>query len=627
MEDNKSPIVQAETEQARDQELFDAIGKGRKRKKIRRIVITLVILALLAGGIYAAVIYGRKKVREQVGSLPSATSVLGYTVNTGSVNTTVSGSGQLDDVGTEALTLPKGVKVEKLLVAAGDRVAKGDLLATVDRSSVIAAMSEVQKSINELDKKLRTAVNDAVAPNITAGVNGRIKAIYAQAGDDVAAVMAEHGCLALLSMDGYMAVDIPAGELTEGREVTVRLTSGKDLKGKVDLVSGDTAVVLLTDNGTLLDEEVQVLSGEELLGSGKLYIHNPLRITGYAGTISAVAVKENAAVTAAAAVFRLKDTNYSVNYDSYLRERRTLEEDLLELIDISRAGAFRAPFDGTVSSVEYKEPGSTESSKPSGGDEESAEDYYDEYADSMGEEEEESSAGGGTDDSGTGGAGEAQNGLVTLSPDLEMSLTISVDETDILALELGQTAQVTINSIGEMFTGTVTEIDRAATGQSGVTSYSAVITMPKDPRMMSGMSAKAVVRIQGVAGAILIPEAALHQTRDASFVYTDYNYETKEFGGAVSVTAGLSDGSMVEITEGLKEGDTVYYSVTVDPWAMMYGTGGNASGGDVWVDTGEGAFVMEDGASAGDAAGFEVYEDEDGSEESEEFVEDDEFVG
>ena len=84
---------------------------------------------------------------------------------------------------------------------------------------------------------------------------------------------------------------------------------------------------------------------------------------------------------------------------------------------------------------------------------------------------------------------------------------------------------------------------------------------------------------------------------------------------------------MVEITEGLKEGDTVYYAVTVDPWAMMYGTGGNASGGDVWVDTGEGAFVMEDGASAGDAAGFEVFEGEDGFEESEEFVEDDEFVG
>ena len=33
MEDNKGPIIQAETEQARDQELFAAIGKGKRRKR------------------------------------------------------------------------------------------------------------------------------------------------------------------------------------------------------------------------------------------------------------------------------------------------------------------------------------------------------------------------------------------------------------------------------------------------------------------------------------------------------------------------------------------------------------------------------------------------------------------
>ncbi len=582
MEENKSPITPAETDQTRDQELFDAIGKGKRRRRIRRIIITAVLLALIAGGIYFAVIYGRQKVRDKVNST-SFTSVKAYTVDTGSVNTTVSGSGQLSDVDTEALTLPKGVKVDKLLVDAGDQVKKGDLLATVDRSSVIAAMSDVQKSINELDVRLRGAVNDAVAPNITAGVPGRIKAIYAEAGDDVAAVMAEHGALALVSMDGWMAVDIPAGDLTEGREVTVRRENGKDLNGKVDQVSGDTAVVLVTDNGPLLDEEVTVTAAGQELGGGKLYIHNPLRVTGYGGTVSAVSVKENAPVYANTALFRLKDTNYSVNYESYLKERRSLEEDLLELVDISRAGAIRAPFDGTVSSVEYNngsDSGSGSGGSGSSGDSGDLDDFFD-YDGS------DPDNAGGSGGSGGDGDGDSsnQNGLVTLAPDLQMSLTISVDETGILSLEVGQTAQVTVNSIGEMFTGSVTEINRSSSGQSGVTSYTAVITMPKDPRMMSGMSAKAVVRIQGVAGAILIPEAALHQSRDAAFVYTSYNEETKEFGDPVSVTRGLSDGEMVEITEGLKEGDTVYYTVSVNPWeAMMYGTAGNASSGDAWVE-------------------------------------------
>ncbi len=45
---------------------------------------------------------------------------------------------------------------------------------------------------------------------ISASVSGRIKKIYAAAGDSVSGVMYEHGALMLLSLDGYMAVDIDA---------------------------------------------------------------------------------------------------------------------------------------------------------------------------------------------------------------------------------------------------------------------------------------------------------------------------------------------------------------------------------------------------------------------------------
>ena len=110
MEDNKSPIVQAESEQARDQELFDAIGKGKKRRRRRRVITVIVILALVAGGIWAAVRYGKKKVSEQMGNMNPTSSVTSYTVDTGSVNTTVSGSGQLSDMDTEKIVLPKGKK-------------------------------------------------------------------------------------------------------------------------------------------------------------------------------------------------------------------------------------------------------------------------------------------------------------------------------------------------------------------------------------------------------------------------------------------------------------------------------------------------------------------------------------
>jgi hypothetical protein len=68
---------------------------------------------------------------------------------------------------------------------------------------------------------------------------------------------------------------------------------------------------------------------------------------------------------------------------------------------------------------------------------------------------------------------------------------------------------------------------------------------------------------------------------------------------------GLSDGSMVEIVEGLSQGDTVWYTQVWDPWSWSYGTGGDASSGDAWVsvDASEGdAVFYEEVATDGDAA-------------------------
>ena len=588
MDENKNTAVETPAAASeRDKELFDAIGKSKKKKRVRRIVVTLVILALLGSGIAAGVIYGRNKVKDKFVN-QNAPQVTAYTVDTGSVNTTVSGSGQLSDVDTEKLTVPEGVKVDEVLVAAGQRVEQGDLLATVESASVLKAMSDTQAKIGELDVKLRNASRDAVSGNLNAGVGGRVKAVYAQKDDDVAACMIRHGALAMMSIDGYMAADIATDALNAGDEVKILRAEGKPLPGTVERVNLGVATVLVTDNGPMLDETVTVQDAEgSEIGTGVLYIHNPLKITGFAGTISVVNAAENKYVNAGSNLFVLKDTAYTANYEAVLKERREMEDRLVELLAVYRAGAIQAPFAGTVSSVDYKDPSEADNSQ-SNAQQPSDADLYGEYAgymtgaDSAGEQSGQSET-------------KTSSALVTLSTDENMSLTISVDETGILALEEGQQAQVTVNSLGEMFLGTVTEINRTASANQGVTNYSAVITMPKDPRMLPGMSARAVVLIQGVSGAVLIPEEALHQSRDSAFVYTEYDYETRAFGGIRAVVPGLSDGSMVEITEGLEQGDTVYYTVAFDPWGY-YGSSGDASAGDAWIDASDGdAYYVSEG--------------------------------
>ena len=168
--------------------------------------------------------------------------------------------------------------------------------------------------------------------------------------------------------------------------------------------------------------------------------------------------------------------------------------------------------------------------------------------------------------------------LATLDPGESMTVTVSVDETDILSLEVGQEVSLTVESVGdEHYVGTVTEID--TTGTDG--SYSAKITLDKQPGMLSGMTAKAEVTIQGVDNALLLPADAIRKTSTTAYVYTAYDAETDTLGGMTEVTLGLTNGTYTEIVSGLKEGDTVYYTPKEQTFTfggMTFTTSGDFSG-------------------------------------------------
>ena len=495
------------TDLQRDDALFETLGKNKKRKR-RRIIITVVSIVLVLAIIaVVGVSFLQRQVREQFVS--SQGEVLSYEVTTGSISTVVSGSGSLTDVDLESITVPEGVEITEVKVKRNQTVATGDILATVDLASVISAMADLQVQIEELDAQISDAEDDSASTTITAGVTGRVKAIFGEEDADVAEVMYEHGALALISLDGYMAVDIETDALKVGDSVTVKLSDEDEVTGTVESVVGSKATILVTDNGPEYDEAVTVLNSEGAqLGTGNLYIHSALRVTGYAGTIASVKVDENDKVSDTTKLFTLEDTGYSANYNSLLRERAELEETLLELLTIQRDGAVLAQMDGSVYSVDYSD--------------------------------------------------EAATAVATLSADEKMSVTISVDEADILSLELGQTVTVSVSSVSEdTFEGTLTEIDRTSSSSG---TYSAVIEVAKAEGMLSGMTASVSVRIEGVDDAILIPIEAVHKTSDGAYVYTSYNEEYQEYGGKVDVVTGLENSTYVEIKSGLSVGDTVYYT-------------------------------------------------------------------
>ncbi|MDY3224545.1 MAG: HlyD family efflux transporter periplasmic adaptor subunit [Candidatus Faecousia sp.] len=526
-------------QQRTGEELFDRLNREKKQRRRKVVRTVIIVIAVIALALVLLVLNLRRSVEKKFTAAEK--EVLTYQVAPGTIHTLVSGSGVLAQVDEEQIAVPAGVEVDEVLPEAGDVVAKGDLLATVDMASVMSALSDTQDQLKALDKSINNAKDDTASTSIAAGVAGRVKKIYAEKGDDVAACMAENGALALISLDGYLAVDIDAEGLSRGDTVSVARADGTLISGAVESARKGTATILVTDNGPQADEEVTVSDTDgKVIGKGKLYIHSPLAVTGYAGTVQSVSARENAKVSSGSGLFTLTDTKTSANYDALLRQREDLEETLQELLTIYRDGAVLAKMDALVSSVEYDED---------------------------------------TANSAT------ETDLLTLYPQKQMSITISVDETDILSLKEGQEAEVEVSSVSEdTFTGTVTEISKVADTSTGVTQYSAEITLDREEGMLAGMTASVNVQIQGTENALIIPVDALHQNSASYYVYTAYDSETHRYDGRVEVTIGMQNDDYVEITSGLQEGDTVYYTESqefsiMDMFAMAGGMGGGMSSG------------------------------------------------
>lgn len=489
----------------------------RRRKKMKtstivKIVISVILVAAILTGL---VFFFRNQVKSKYSST-SDSDIKSASVESSSISTTVYGTGRLTDDNTKTQEVPDGVTVTEVKVEVGDKVTEGQELALVNLSSVMTAMSETQASIDSLDKKLKSATDDEIDSTIKSTVAGRIKKIYIAAGDDVSSAVVENSALILMSVDGYMAVDVEAKNLSVGDKVSVTTSNSKKYTGTVDSKTGNKATVVITDDGTKYGDEVTVSTTDgSAIGTGTLYIHDQFEIVGFAGTVKSISVSENQKVSSGKTLITLKNTSYTANYEKLLSQRRELEATLLSLVEIYRNGSILADYEGTVRTV------------PTTEDEESSEDTTTYFG---------------------------------ITPDKTMSISVSIDETDILSLSVGQKVDVTVESVGDdTFEGEITAIDKTGTSSDGVTTFTATVQIDKVDGMLSGMSASASITIESVENALIIPLDALKQTSSTAYVYTSYDEESGTLGDMKEVEIGISNSSYVEITSGLSEGDVVYY--------------------------------------------------------------------
>ena len=295
--------------------------------------------------------------KEEEASGPQA-SILSGTVETGSILQTLHGGGVLANEASVEVTLPEGVKITEFLVNNGETVTQSQPLATVDRVSVMTAITQVQESMDYLLEEMNDLKKESGADKVTAQGGGRIKAIYGQPGDSVQEVMLEHGALAILSLDGMMALDIQRDfPLTTGSNVLVTLENGTETTGRVESNLGGTIVITVEDEGYAIGTLAVVTTEDGTkVGSGNLYVHNEWKATAYFGTIAKVNVQEETMVNAGKTLFTLKDTTYTAQLESLTTQHREYQNMMTELFRMYQDRAILAPCDGTVSGIDLESP-------------------------------------------------------------------------------------------------------------------------------------------------------------------------------------------------------------------------------------------------------------------------------
>ena len=315
-----------------------------KKTKLKRIIAAVCAVAVVA--VLAAMPLIAKNEAEKDG--PQA-SILSGTVQMGSIDTELIGGGQLAEEDAISVKIPASVKLTRFLVTNGQTVTEGEAIAAVDRVTVMTAIAEVQDTLDILAEKIEEESEKDTDSTVTALAGGTVKILYAEKGESVQDVMLDHGALAVLSLDGLMAVDLTVEEsVAVGTAVTVKFSDGTEAGGKVALSLAGDVTVTIEDDDYPVGDEVEV----EGLGSGQLYIYSPWNATAYAGTISAVKVSEGKTVKAEDTLMTLSDVGYTAAYRQLVAQRQAYEELMMDLFEMYQTETVTAPCDGVVSGVD-----------------------------------------------------------------------------------------------------------------------------------------------------------------------------------------------------------------------------------------------------------------------------------
>ena len=432
-------------------------GPKKKRKGRGKTIAGILIVAAIAIALVVLVWYF---VFREDGSKGE---VMTDFVTRGSIQSMVEGSGTSKAKDSATVTPGSGTILE-LFVQEGDQVTAGQQLYRMDDTTARDAVTEAQKSVDNCNKELQAVYDKIAELSITAPHAGNLREVAdlkvgdtVNEGDTIATLVNDTKLRLSLYYSYAYEGDIKVGQTAQISipAIMAPVTGKVEQINKVRFVSPEGAthfeVVLVLDNPGTLAEGMDASAGLTAADgtpiypyqNGKLEYYESTKITAKAtGPVERVSLLNYGDVKAGQLLVQLgaKDTDEEIasKENALKAAQEKLEEATKELEKYNAV----APIDGTVLQC------------------------------SLTEGQEVSSGQG-----------------ITIADTSQMIIEIQVDERNARYIKAGM--MVDINQYGTPYVGIVESVSMTASGENGVASIPAVVTVDNyDGSMIPGTYAE-----------------------------------------------------------------------------------------------------------------------------------------
>lgn len=472
-------------------------------------------------------------------------------VSRGTIEVTVSGSGNVAFAEDVQLKAQAAGKVVQVLVKDGEQVKAGQTLFVLENNSLKLQRDQAQSTVESLSQEIKELQEDIAAQRVVAPQPGRVTSIAVSEGDQVN----KGTVLVTLVDDDTFSVTVPflkpqRDQIAVGQAAEVFLPDFlSSLQGKVVKVaqsgqpgSGGTVVYPVTvefanpgalQEGVGAKVTVQTKQGPaEALEMGTA---GPKKVadirSAAAGEVKSISVEVGDKVQAGQLLVQLANDDLpnqlAQKQDSLSQAQLNLatQNDQLARLTVT------APISGIFREVEETQSSDGTLLGPvQVGDELKPNDLL---------------------------------GRIVNNSSYEV--VVKVDELDISQVQLGQKAEITVDALpGQALEGTITQIAEEGTVQNGAAVYPVTLTLPPTPGLKAGMTANARILVATKDNALLLPVEAVQEQNGRFFVVLPPTTDatSKEARRRQEIKVGLHNEAYVEVLSGLEEGDTVLLAQT-----------------------------------------------------------------